>query len=189
MQHCFCSHLSWCHILPAVAVLGTGWATPCLPIRSSIPLKRCMTHKQPCMDLVDKEKGSLLENTSPEPVVLHSGQAADVLRWCAISDIPWAWEQSSSSVGFTHGHRAELHGAELSTDLKVSSGSCFETSSNRARSEIGKEVLGPFVSPAYVLWLSKGHGNLKNMFLGLRRSEPNTSYFHKVSSFGFSPLC
>ena len=49
------------------------------------------------------------------------------------------------------GHRAELHGAELSTDLKVSSGSCFETSSNRARSEIGKEVLGPFVSPAYVL--------------------------------------
>lgn len=57
----------------------------------------------------------------------------------------------SPKAGFTQGHRAGLHGAELSANVQVPSRSCFETSISRVYFDALKEALGPFIFPAYVL--------------------------------------
>lgn len=51
----------------------------------------------------------------------------------------------------------------------------------RVYSDTVKEALGPFMFPAYILWLPKWHTKLESIFLGLSRVEPHTLHFHQVS--------
>lgn len=137
--------------------------------------------------------GSALENPHPVPEVLHTGQCSGILMSFsdtgeALRDIPWARECSSPKAGSTHGHRAGLHGAELSADVQVPSRSCFETSNSRVHADALREALGPFIFPAFVLWLSKGHTKPERVFLGLCRFEPYAFYFALSFSLSFSPL-
>lgn len=166
--------------------LGLGGVIPSLPIWSSSPWNAMWLINSGVQIFWTKKRVTLGKPISRARCSAHWGvvRQPDVLRWYwrgARRDILWAWERSSPKAGFTQGHRARLHRAELSADAQVSSRSCFETSNNRLYSDTVKEALGAFMFPAYVLWLSKGHTKPESIFLGLCRLEPYTLYFHQVS--------
>lgn len=131
--------------------LGLGGVTPCSPVPSSSPRNAVHFMNGSIWIFWTKKRATLWKPTSRDRCSALCGEVPQLMSFGdrgkdAVRDIPWAWELSGPWAGFTRRHRAKLHGAELSALLKVSSRSCFETSSNRVYSDTGKDILGSFLS-------------------------------------------
>lgn len=94
-----------------------------------------------------------MENPHPVAEVLHTGKGSGILMSFsdaggALRDVPQAWEWSSPKAAFTQGHRAGLHGAELSADSRSLPGPALRPPT----AEYSPMLLrSPFIFPAHVL--------------------------------------
>lgn len=85
--------------------------------------------------------------------VLHTGKCSGILMSFsdageALRDVPRAWEWPSPKAAFTQGHRAGLHGAELSADSRSLPGPALRPPTAEYTLML---LRSPFIFPAHVL--------------------------------------
>lgn len=172
------------------SLFWVGWSPPCPYQHHSLKFLEMLWGLQMVVyGSFGLWKGSVLENPYPVPEVLHTGKCSGILMSFsdigeALRDVPGPGSGPAPRLGSHKDTEQDCMGLSF---LQMSR-SCFETSNSRVYSDALKEALGPFIFPAYVLWLSKGVTKPERIFLGLCRFEPYAFYFALSFSLSFSPL-
>lgn len=135
------SHFVLPHPAGGGCYLGLGGVTPCSSVPSSSPRNAVRFMNGSVWISWIKKRATLWK---PTP----SGERS--LSKCPLVTGERCSEGHSLSLGAVWPpswvHMSAQSKAELSALLKVSSRSCFETSSNRVYSDTGKDILGSFLS-------------------------------------------